>query len=102
MSETSTNEWPVDSTSYTLPDGREVIGRDAYDAEMVKVAFASLLDVLYDARAAAAVARPKTHGIATEDYFTSYFIGSLHARLSLTPEGRKAWMDSVNDATAAL
>jgi hypothetical protein len=32
-------EFPVDSTSYTLPDGRTVIGKDAYEAEMVKAVF---------------------------------------------------------------
>lgn len=33
--------YEVDSTSYTLPDGRTVIGRDAYEAEMVKAVFES-------------------------------------------------------------
>lgn len=31
--------YEVDSTTYTLPDGRTVIGRDAYEAELVKAAF---------------------------------------------------------------
>jgi hypothetical protein len=41
MENESTNPYPVDSTTYTLPDGRQVIGRDAYEAEMVKHAFKS-------------------------------------------------------------
>lgn len=31
--------YAVDSTTYTLPDGRTVIGKDAYEAEVVKAVF---------------------------------------------------------------
>lgn len=33
--------YPVDSSSHTLPDGRTVIGQDAYEAESVKAVFES-------------------------------------------------------------
>lgn len=33
--------YPVDSSSHTLPDGRTVIGKDAYEAEVVKAVFKS-------------------------------------------------------------
>lgn len=39
---------PVDSTPYQLPDGRKVIGRDAYEAETVAAIFAEAAAEPYD------------------------------------------------------
>lgn len=41
------NPYPVDSASYQLPDGSRVIGRDAYEAELVRRMFRTREEVTH-------------------------------------------------------
>lgn len=105
MSETSTNAYPVDSTSYTLPDGRTVIGRDAYEAEMVKGVFAEKADRTNAEAAEKALedARHSTEASSADDWESSSFAEAVSLDLQeAQARATLAVADEIRALTAAL